>query len=77
MTKINWGEETVKALRSETKNYTLEEVQKKFKDKYVDVYRKLDYSTGEVRFEIRKVYKEIHENTTLGQDVGTELAYRR
>lgn len=57
--------------------YTLKQINKKFKDKYVDVYRKLDYKTGGVVFEVRKVYKEIHENSTLGQDVGTELAYRR
>jgi len=59
------------------KRYTLEQVQKKFRDKYVDVYRLLDYSSGEVRFEIRNVYRTIHENSTLGQDVGTELAYTR
>lgn len=59
------------------KEYTLAEIQTKYKDKYVDIYRKLDYMSGEVRFEVRKVYKEIHENTTLGRDVGTELAYKR
>lgn len=59
------------------KRYTLEQVQNKFRNKYVDVYRVLDYSSGDVRFEVRKVYDTIHENSTLGQDVGTELAYTR
>lgn len=56
---------------------TLEEVNKKYKDIYVDVYRTLDYQSGEARFEIRKTSKVIRENMTLGQDVGTENAYRR
>ena len=59
------------------KKYTLKEIQTKYNGKYVDVYRVLDYSAGDVRFEVRKVYNTIHENTTLGQDVGTELAYTR
>lgn len=60
-----------------TKKYTLEQIQKKYKDIYVDVYRFLDYTSGEVRFEIRKTSKTIRENMTLGQDVGTALAYTR
>lgn len=59
------------------KRYTLKQVQNKFRDKYVDVYRVFDYSSGDVMFEIKKVYDTIHENTTLGQDLGTELAYTR
>ncbi len=59
------------------KIYTLEQVQMKFKDIYIDVYRKLDYASGEVRFEIRARSKTVRENMTLGQDVGTELAYTR
>lgn len=56
---------------------TKEQVNKKYKDKYVDFYGTFDYSTKEYVYEIRKVYKEIHENTTLGQDVGTSLEYCR
>jgi len=54
------------------KKLTSEQVNKKYRGKYVDVYR--DY-TG--LYEVRKVYKTIHENTTLGEDVGTAIAYRR
>lgn len=59
------------------KKYTLEQIQKKYKDIYVDVYRFLDYNAGTVMFEVRKTSKTIKENMTVGQDVGTELAYRR
>ena len=51
---------------------TTEQVNKKYKGKYINVYK--DY-TG--LYEVRKVYREIHENTTLGEDVGTLLEYRR
>ena len=61
----------------QTKQYTLEQLQKQFKDVYVDVYRKFDWSTNELVFEVRKTSKVIKENMTLGQDVGTELAYTR
>jgi len=59
------------------KKYTLEQIQKKYKNIYIDIYRKLDYETGQVMFEVRKTSKVIKENMTLGQDVGTPLAYRR
>jgi hypothetical protein len=59
------------------KTYTKEQINKKYKDKYVDVYGTFDYTTRTYNYEVRKVYKVIHENTTLGQDVGTELAYKR
>ena len=52
--------------------YTLEQVNKKFKDRYIEFYK--DY-TG--LYEVRKTYKDCHENTTLGQDVGTAQEYRR
>jgi len=54
------------------KTYTKEQVNKKYKDIYIDVYKNFDGL-----YEVRTTFKEIHENTTLGQDVGTELAYRR
>ena len=60
-----------------TKQLTKEQVNKKYKDKYVDVYPYYDYSTQRTMYEVRKVYQSIHENTTLGQDVGTEMEYRR
>lgn len=59
------------------KLFTQEQIQKKYKGKYVEVYRTLDWKTGEAMFEIRKVSKFIRENMTLGEDVGTSMAYRR
>lgn len=53
-------------------NFTKEQVNKKYAGKYVDIYKRYDGL-----YEVRKVYKEIHENTTRGEDVGTELAYTR
>lgn len=29
------------------------------------------------QYKVGKTYKDIHENTTLGEDVGTSLAYTR
>ncbi len=54
------------------KTYTAEQINKKYKGKYIDIYK--DY-TG--LYEVRKVYKDIHENTTLGEDVGTPMEYKR
>lgn len=54
------------------KNLTKEQVNKKYRGKYIEFYK--DY-TG--LYEIRKVYTETHENTSLGEDVGTSLEYRR
>ena len=59
------------------KKLTQEQVNRKYRDVYVDVYRTLDYTSGDVRFEVRRSSKIIRENMTLGQDVGTELAYTR
>ena len=56
---------------------TKEEINKKYRNKYIEVYRTYNYSTGEDEYEVRKVYDKIHENTTLGQDVGTSKAYTR
>ena len=56
---------------------TQQQVNKKYHNVYVDVYRSFDYASGETRFEIRKTSKVIKENMTLGQDVGTSLAYTR
>lgn len=59
------------------KTLTAKEIKRKYKDKYLDIYEVFDYDTKQSKYEIRKVYDTIHENTTLGQDVGTELAYTR
>lgn len=51
---------------------TAEKARKKYFDKYIDYYKNID---GLI--EVRKVYSTIHENTSLGQDIDTELAYTR
>ena len=56
---------------------TKEQVNKKYKDIYVDIYRTYDYTNQQDKYEIRKTSKTIKENMTLGQDVGTELECRR
>lgn len=56
---------------------TKAQVNKKYYGKYIEVYQVYDYQKRQWMYEVRKVYKTIHENTTLGQDVGTDLAYRR
>ena len=59
---------------------TKEQINKKYKDKYIEVYECPFWDTnkkGEQLFEVRKVYSEIHENTARSEDIGTELAYTR
>ncbi len=51
---------------------TKEQINKKYKGKYVEFYKNFDKF-----YVVRKVYKAIHENTTLGEDVGTEFEYMR
>lgn len=52
--------------------YTKEQINKKYFNKYISFYKDIDGL-----YEVSKVYKEIHENTSLGQDVGTDLEYTR
>ena len=56
---------------------TKEQVNKRYKDKYVDIYRTYDFTKGQNEYEVRGTSKVIKENMTLGQDVGTEMEYRR
>lgn len=51
---------------------TKAQIQKKYAGVYVDVYRRYDGL-----YEVRHAYKTIHENTTLGEDVGTTSEYTR
>ncbi len=59
---------------------TLKQVRSKFKGRYIEV-SKLPFwdvnDKGEALYEVRKSFKEVHENTTLAEDLGTEHAYRR
>lgn len=62
------------------KKYTKEQINKKYKGKYVEIYKCPLWDTdenGNRLYEVRKSYSEIHENTTLGEDVGTSMEYRR
>lgn len=59
---------------------TLKQVQKKYKGRYIDVRKCPSWDTNEKDeqlYEVRKAYREIHENTTLAEDLGTEQAYKR
>lgn len=53
------------------------QVNKKYKDKYIEIIKTYDYSNQEWLYEVTKVHKTIHENSTLGQDVGTSMEYMR
>ena len=56
---------------------TQSQIQKKYKGKYIEITRHFDYPTGNVMFEVHKTSNVIRENMTLGEDVGTPLAYTR
>jgi hypothetical protein len=56
---------------------TQEQVNKKYKGRYVAFSQSYDYVTGEYDYTITKTSRVIKENMTLGEDVGTALEYRR
>lgn len=56
---------------------TKEQVNKKYKGKYIEIYKQFDYDVHDWKYKIIKVYSVIHENTTLGEDVGTAQEYCR
>jgi len=57
--------------------YTKEQINKKYAGKYIDIYKSYDYGEQKYIYEVRKVYNVIHENTTRGEDVGTDMEYCR
>lgn len=59
------------------KKLTCEQVQKKYKNKYILVSYSYDYTEGCNMYTVHEVSSTIKENMTLGQDVGTLLAYTR
>jgi len=59
------------------KKLTKEQVNEKYKNKYVEFSSTYDHSNELYLYEIIKVSKAIRENMTLGQDVGTEREYTR
>ena len=56
---------------------TQSQLNKKYKDKYIEVTRHFDYASGTAMFTVHKVSSVIRENMSLGQDIGTPLAYTR
>lgn len=56
---------------------TKQQVNKKYKGRYVEVLSTYDYSLSVDFYEVIKVSKTIRENMTLGEDVGTPLMYTR
>jgi hypothetical protein len=62
------------------KKLTLQQVQKKYKGKYIEVSKCPFWDTnenGDALYGVRKAYKDIHENTTRAEDLGTPHEYRR
>ena len=59
------------------KKLSKEQVNRKYKDIYVEMLSTYNYSTQKNEYEIIKTSKTIRENMTLGQDVGTNLEYSR
>ena len=60
-----------------TKQLTKQQVNKKYKGKYVEILSTYDYSLGIELYEVIKVSSTIRENMCLGEDVGSSLAYCR
>lgn len=59
------------------KKLTQAQVNKKYKNIYIEISKNYDYSTGQYFYEILKSSKKNRENMALGQDVGTPMEYRR
>jgi hypothetical protein len=59
------------------KQYTAEQIRKKYAGKYIQIHKLYDYNKHIDLYEVIKVYKEIHEDTTRGEDVGTGEEYTR
>lgn len=58
-----------------TKNLTKEQINKLYKGKYIEIIQAYDYDKKQTIYEVVKVYNERHENTTLGENVGTDMEY--
>jgi hypothetical protein len=56
---------------------TQQQVNKKYKGRYIEVISTYDYSERKNMYEVLKVSSTIRENMTLGEDVGTNLEYCR
>ncbi len=56
---------------------TQHEINRKYKGIYIEFTTYYDYSIKQFLYTVIKKYKTIRENTTLGEDVGTEHEYTR
>jgi len=56
---------------------TKEQINKKYKGMYIEIYKTYDYEGRKYMYEVRQAYSVIHEDTTLGEDVGTSFEYSR
>ncbi len=56
---------------------TKKEINKRYFNKYIEISKTYDYKKKEWDYVVNRVYDKIHENTTLGQDVGTAMEYTR
>lgn len=56
---------------------TQKQVNKKYKGQYVEVTKQYNYKNQEWEYTVQCAYRSIRENTTLGEDVGTPMEYRR
>lgn len=59
------------------KQYTKEQINKKFKGLYISFISRFDYQKGYRVYENIKSYNSIRENTTLGEDVGNSKEFTR
>lgn len=55
----------------------IKELRSKYKNRYVELSMVFNYQTGENDYTVIKSYKDIHENTTMANDVETPFAYTR
>jgi hypothetical protein len=60
-----------------TKKYTKQQINKKYKGRYIEFIRTYDYTNNQDLYEIIKTSKNVRENMTLGEDVGTSLEFCR
>jgi hypothetical protein len=56
---------------------TKEQINKKYKGKYISFTSTYDYEEQTTKYEVSKTSKTIKENMTLGEDVGTKQEFCR
>lgn len=59
------------------KELTKEQVNRKYRGYYVEIDQRYDYQQKKWFYTVLKKHKTIKENTTLGEDVGTDMEYCR